>query len=137
MLRDVAERLAELDGLDPALTENPDPFEAREPARVKGARRDGRWSTGGVDRDALVATEAQLDGAGDERHVRAPRTEHQLGRLAACKCIAPDTPFSSTGPISRKVTSDPIAASRTAWLTRTSPGRAYSAIRDATLTVCP
>ncbi len=28
-------------------------------------------------------------------------------------------------------------ASTTSWLTSTSPGRAYSAIREATFTVCP
>jgi len=43
---------------------------------------------------------------------------------AACRCRAFPTPLSSTGPISRKVTSVPSAASTTAWLTRTSPGRA-------------
>ena len=43
---------------------------------------------------------------------------------AACRRIAPPTPLSSTGPISRKATGDPSAASTTSWLTRTSPGRA-------------
>jgi hypothetical protein len=57
-------------------------------------------------------------------------------RCAACR-RTPETPFSSTGPISVKVTSTPADASTTSWLTRTSPGRAYSAIREARFTVCP
>ena len=36
----------------------------------------------------------------------------------------PATPLSSTGPISVKTTGAPADASTTAWLTRTSPGRA-------------
>jgi hypothetical protein len=57
-------------------------------------------------------------------------------RCAACR-RTPEMPFSSTGPISVKVTSTPAEASTTSWLTRTSPGRAYSAIREARFTVCP
>ncbi len=38
--------------------------------------------------------------------------------------MAPDTPFGSTGPISRKATSAAPDASTTSWLTSTSPGRA-------------
>jgi hypothetical protein len=57
-------------------------------------------------------------------------------RCAACS-RTPEMPFSSTGPISVKVTSTPAEASTTSWLTRTSPGRAYSAIREARFTVRP
>ena len=57
-------------------------------------------------------------------------------RCAACR-RTPEMPFSSTGPISVKVTSTPAEASTTSWLTRTSPGRAYSAIREARFTVRP
>jgi hypothetical protein len=51
--------------------------------------------------------------------------------------MAPATPFSSTGPISVNAAPASLEASTTAWLTSTSPGRAYSAIREATLTVVP
>jgi len=61
----------------------------------------------------------------------------QPGRDAACRRMAPATPLSSTGPISRKATSAPAEASTTSWLTSTSLGRAYSAIREATFTVWP
>jgi hypothetical protein len=57
-------------------------------------------------------------------------------RCAACR-RTPEMPFSSTAPISVKVTSTPAEASTTSWLTRTSPGRAYSAIREARFTVRP
>jgi hypothetical protein len=48
-----------------------------------------------------------------------------------------ETPFSSTGPISVNVTGPPSAALTTAWLTSTSPGLAYSAIRAASLARLP
>lgn len=51
--------------------------------------------------------------------------------------MTPATPFSSTGPISRKTALEPAEASTTSWLTSTSPGRAYSAMRLAMFTVCP
>jgi hypothetical protein len=50
---------------------------------------------------------------------------------------APDTPFSSTGPTSLKVTDVPSAPSTTSRVTSTSPGLAYSAILAAMFTVRP
>src|SRR6266516_2900753 len=48
----------------------------------------------------------------------------QPGPEAACNRMAPATPLSSTGPISRNATSVPLEASTTSWLTSTSRGRA-------------
>jgi hypothetical protein len=48
-----------------------------------------------------------------------------------------DTPLNSIGPTSWNATAAPAEASTTAWLTITSPGPAWSEIRDATLTVWP
>jgi hypothetical protein len=61
----------------------------------------------------------------------------QVLRPAVYKRSVPVTPFSSTGPISVNETEAPSAASTTSWLTTTSPGRAYSAILAARLTVRP
>jgi hypothetical protein len=72
----------------------------------------------------------------------APTTgPNDLRQRASARCAAcrrtPEMPFSSTGPISVKVTLTPVEASTTSWVTRTSPGRAYSAIREARFTVRP
>jgi hypothetical protein len=61
----------------------------------------------------------------------------QAGRWAACRRTTPETPLSSTGPNSVKVALILADASTTSWVTSTSRGRAYSAIRDARLTVSP
>jgi hypothetical protein len=61
----------------------------------------------------------------------------QLRRRAVWRRRVPDTPFNSTSPISVKLTGVPSAASTTSWLTSTSPGLAYSAIRAAMFTVRP
>lgn len=45
-------------------------------------------------------------------------------RRAVWRRSVPEMPFSSTGPISMKVTADGSAASTTSWLTTTSPGLA-------------
>ncbi len=58
-------------------------------------------------------------------------------REAVWRVRVPDTPFSSTGPISANITGVPWAASTTSWLTSTSPGLAYSAILAAMFTVRP
>ncbi len=58
-------------------------------------------------------------------------------REAVWRVRVPDTPFSSTGPISANITGVPWAASTTSWLTRTSPGLADSAILAAMFTVRP
>ncbi len=80
--------------------------------------------------------------AGTERGLlgrgRSARScQRDSARCAACRRTTPEMPFSSTGPISVKVTSTPAEASTVSWLTRTSPGRAYSAIREARFTVRP
>jgi hypothetical protein len=58
-------------------------------------------------------------------------------REALWRVRVPDTPFSSTGPISANVTGVPWAASTTSWLTSTSLGLAYSAILAEMFTVRP
>jgi hypothetical protein len=67
---------------------------------------------------------------------QAGSRQRASARCAACR-RTPEMPFSSTGPISVKVTSTPAEASTTSCVTRTSPGRAYSAIREARFTVRP
>ena len=65
-----------------------------------------------------------------------PRPGRSGGHSSAWKrWTTPVTPLSSIGPISRNVRPAPSVASMTSRLTSTSPGRAYSPIREATLTV--
>ena len=55
------------------------------------------------------------------------RPPGQVRRCATWRWTASATPFNSTGPMSENVASASATASTTAWLTSTSPGRAYSA----------
>ena len=61
--------------------------------------------------------------SGRETGLNAP--DGYAAPCAACSCTVPETPFSSTAPISVKRTPSVLrAASKTAPLTSTSPGRA-------------
>ena len=84
------------------------------------------------DVDALVG-----DALCDEDAHPAVEAFRPHARWAEWRWTAPAMPLSSTGPTSVNSASAPADASTTAWLTSTSPGRAYSAMREARFTVCP
>ena len=58
------------------------------------------------------------------RQVRGRGRSRNQVDWARSRCTVPETPLSSTSPISRKANPESVVASATCWLTRTSPGRA-------------
>ena len=88
-------------------------------ARHRDASTNGRWPP-----ICRRARRGLNSANGATQPAVPPNRVAQADADAACRRIAPPTPLSSTGPISRKATADPPAASTTSWLTRTSPGRA-------------